>query len=172
MSELHYDGKTIKGKSSEHIACKLRKKPYYLTYREIAELLEVNRQTVANWMKRHNLDCRIKKPKAEPKKKSGLTSMDKRRRFLARYLFGNDYRPGPNFIKYLHNRIGKPNASSAPLTTIQQSAIRNFYLIGTQNARSKNRYSRVLLSRSRQSLKGIITKEVDYYLEKGVIKSG
>ena len=86
---IKFEGKTIEGKDKEHITCKLRKE-HYLTYREIAELLGVDRQSVANWLKRHDLHGRVKKPK-EKVVKTGLTSMDKRRRFLAKYLSDRDW---------------------------------------------------------------------------------
>jgi len=102
-------------------------------------------------------------------KKNNIINLSRRRRYLAQFLFGARYRPGPNFVTYMKEIISE-------LPEKQKEAIRIFYLEGFSESRSSEVNSdtyRPYRARIREQLK-LQLKEIDAkeLLEKGVLLNG
>lgn len=102
-------------------------------------------------------------------KKNNIINIGRRRRYLAQFLFGNRYRPGPNFVGYMKEVI-------ADLPDKQREAIRIFYLEGFSESRSSEinsdtyrPYRAKIREELKKQLKEIDTKEL---LQKGVLLNG
>lgn len=161
--EILYESQKISG-TQEEIAIILRR-DYWLTYREIGELIGVTREAVRLFLKKNNLDGRIKRPKIkkEISDNDGLTALDKRQEFLCSFLFGDQYQPSTNFESHLKTKI--------KLLTDKQQAWIKFYFDNSIDSREGKDFDRVQRYRARKKLKGLLTEPIEFYLEEDIVRS-
>lgn len=196
--ELTYKGKTYRASNVDEIIRQLRI-DHHLSYRDIGKVVRRSHTYVRNILEKVHLAGYITFPEldrpeifeksdeeisstlgipvsrvTQARKKLGVKGYHKvriqdRRRELAKFLFGKEYRPGPTFINFLADNLSLISERKAEL-------INEFYILGTHQALSdqinldSDRVYRCLARKDlKKALQDINPRTL---LDKGVLNDG